>query len=124
MSPKSNESSFIKGKRGEDFAADYLIKEGFDILHRNWRIGEGEIDLIVKKGSVIAFVEVKTAYSETFGDPMTWVNKAKQRQIGRIAAAWIQRYQPADCTFRFDVIALRVLKKGFELRHLPDAFSL
>ena len=124
MSSGFEESSFIKGRVGEDVAVAYLINKGFDILDRNWRIGEGEIDIIVKSGNIIAFVEVKTAYGNTFGDPLEWVNTAKQRQIGKIAEAWIQRHQPEDCFFRFDVIALVKKDEGFDLRHLPDAFSL
>ena len=113
-----------KGSKGEEIAVAYLREKGFQILDRNWRIAEGELDIVVSKDSIIAFVEVKTAYSDKYGRPEEWVNPAKRRQIGKIADAWIDIHNPADCVFRFDVITLRKTPGGFKIRHIPDAFIL
>ncbi len=109
---------------GEDIATAYLMRNGYEIIDRNWRIGDGEIDIIAKKENIIVFVEVKTAYSDVFGDPIEWVNKAKQRQIGKIAAVWLAQNDPGDCFFRFDVIALKGKGGDFDIEHMEDAFIL
>ncbi len=121
---KNRFSTHARGEAGEDIAARHLEKQGFEIIERNWRLREGELDIIAKKGNLIAFVEVKTAYSNRFGDPVEWVNPAKCRQIGKIAGAWIDKNSPENCFFRFDVIALTKIEGGFSIRHIADAFSL
>jgi len=113
-----------KGSKGEEIAVAYLREKDFKILDRNWRIAEGELDIVASIGNTIAFVEVKTAYSDKFGRPEEWVNPAKCRQIGKIADAWIEAHNPADCVFRFDVIALQKTPGGFKILHIPDAFIL
>lgn len=113
-----------RGKIGERIAADYLVHEEYEIIDRNWRIKEGEIDIVARVGNTIVFVEVKTAFSDKFGDPEEWVNTAKRRQIGKIAGAWIDKHNPDDCVYRFDVVALHKVPGGFDIRHIENAFSL
>jgi len=117
-------TSYAKGRTGEDIAVRFLLDRGYEILDRNWRYSRGELDIVVRKDDIIAFVEVKTALSNRFGDPAGWVKPAKQRQIGKIASAWIQEKQPEGCFFRFDVITLTTNADGFDIRHIPNAFSL
>jgi len=117
-------SSHDKGDVGEDVAASYLRQKGFEIIARNWRIAGGELDIVARKDNIIAFVEVKTAYNLRYGNPLEWVNKAKQRQIGKMASMWIEKMQPQGCFFRFDVIALIKQDSGFSVCHVEDAFSL
>lgn len=113
-----------KGGFGEGIASAFLCEKGYEILDRNWRIYQGEIDIIARKGRTIVFVEVKTSFNDKFGAPEEWVTRGKQRQIGRIAEAWIQKNNPENCFFRFDVLTLVKQKKGFEIRHIEDAFTL
>ena len=119
-----SKSTHEKGDMGENIAARYLENHGYEILDRNWRIREGELDLVVRKGGTIVFVEVKTAYGKAAGSPREWVNKAKQSQIGKIANAWIAERRPEDCFFRFDVLALVKSGAGFKVAHIEDAFRL
>ena len=118
------------GNRGERAAARYLRRHGYRILERNFvRLG-AEIDLIAKKGDIIAFVEVKTRMREHQSQkeprPASAVTPEKQRKI--IAAA--QCYFPAMETgvrYRFDVIEVyyseKSKHKAEQIVHLPNAFN-
>lgn len=118
------------GILGERLAADYLERQGLEIIERNWRAPEtrNEIDLIARDGDCLVFIEVKTARTLKIGDPMTWVPPRKQRAIIRAAKAFIAAHHPAESEFRFDVVVLAPPPPGAEdrqgLRHLPAAFTL
>jgi putative endonuclease len=79
------------GRRGEEIAAQILETRGWTIVARNYRLGHREIDLIIKKHRTIAFVEVKTRVRADHGHPLTAITPAKQREIARVARAWIAR---------------------------------
>ncbi len=113
------------GDWGEERAATYLEAKGCKIIKRNFRLGHlGEIDLIVDDQGTLVFVEVKTQSSEAMGDAATWVTPKKQRQIGKIAAAYLafNNIQDRDC--RFDVIVVARSAQGVEMKHIPNAFWL
>ena len=118
------------GILGERLAADYLERQGFEIIARNWRAPEtrNEIDLIARDGDCLVFVEVKTARTLKIGDPLTWVPPRKQRAIIRAAKAFIAARRPTESEFRFDVVVLAPPVPGSEdrrgLRHVPAAFTL
>ena len=57
---QANNERAAKGKLGEDFTADYLVNNGYDIITRNYRKPCGEIDIVALKGDILVFVEVKT----------------------------------------------------------------
>ena len=113
------------GNWGEQRAAAYLEAKGCKILKRNFRLGQlGEIDLIVDDQGTLVFVEVKTQSSEAMGDAATWVTRKKQRQIGKIAAAYLafNGIQDRDC--RFDVMVVSTSAQGVQVKHFPNAFWL
>ena len=83
-------------KIGETFAAEHLKEQGYRILARNYRFRHGEIDLIAQQGKRIVFVEVKTRRSLKFGSPQAAVTKQKQRQISKIALAYLQKQNLLD----------------------------
>ena len=122
--PAANAQSqlFRTGTRGENAAAGTLARTGYRILRRNYRAAGGEIDLIVTKGHIIAFVEVKTRASEGFGPPETRVTPEKQRQIARVAQAYLQRHPSHGLAPRFDVIAVHFRGGSPRIRHLESAF--
>ena len=78
----------VLGRRGEKLAADHLIASGFEIVDRNWRCSQGEIDIIATKNSELVFVEVKTRSSLAFGHPLEAITVAKLARLRRLAAAW------------------------------------
>ncbi len=98
------------GRAGEDVAAAWYEAHGYEILERNWRRREGEVDLIVRAGRTVAFCEVKTRTSDALGTGAESVLPAKQRRIRRLAARWLAELTPATgralVDLRFDVVCI------------------
>lgn len=95
------------GARGEDLAARWYEGEGYEVVSRNWRCREGEIDLIVRQGRHMVFCEVKTRTTDAFGVPAEAVNRTKQARIRRLAARWLEEEAPLrPRQIRFDVVAI------------------
>ena len=122
---KLNDSSIICmqtfGKLGEDRAAAHLIEKGYEILARNYRYKQSEIDIICQKNGLLVFVEVKTRSSRGFGEPESFVSQSQQAAIHRAAEAYMDEINwPGD--LRFDIIAIVKNRDSEELEHLEDAF--
>ncbi len=115
------ESNKQKGDEGEGLAAAYLEKQGYTIVERKWKFGRIEIDLIAIKENIIAFIEVKTRYSNTYGQPWEAVNKAKRKNICTGANAYIQQYA-INHEPRFDIISIIKSHKEFRMEHIEQAF--
>src|SRR6476661_10768660 len=114
------------GTRGENLACQFLRKNGYKILYRNFkgRTG-GEIDVVCRDRDTLVFVEVKTRTREDFGRPVEAVNAAKRKLIARGALAWLQSLDNPDILVRFDVVEIVLAGDGqprFEL--IRDAFPL
>lgn len=87
-------------------AAQWYERNDYELLERNWRCDEGELDIIARRGDTIVFSEVKTRSSNAYGSPAEAVGPAKQRRIRRLALRWLgQRSMHAE-TLRFDVVAV------------------
>ena len=80
-----------QGELGESLAAEYLTKNGFYILDRNWTFGRLEIDIIAKKEDVLVFIEVKMRSNDYYGSPWQNVGPQKQRRLIRAANYYIQK---------------------------------
>jgi len=110
------------GTRGEASAAHWYEDNGYEILERNWRRREGEVDLIVRRGRTVAFCEVKTRSSDRYGTGAESVVPAKQRRIRRLAARWLSELTPASgrarVDVRFDVVAIT----AEQVEVIQDAF--
>jgi putative endonuclease len=97
------------GAGGEAAAAAWYAAHGYEVLDRNWRVrGEvdGELDLVVRKGRLVAFCEVKTRTSTAYGSPALAVGRDKQRRLRRLAAAWLRAHRLRADHVRFDVAAV------------------
>jgi len=114
------------GNWGEERAVAYLEAAGYKIIQRNFRWGrQGEIDIVADDHGTLVFVEVKTQSTEAMGEAFTWVTPRKQRQIGRIAAAYLYVNAITDRDCRFDVIAVAREASGeVKVQHLVNAFWL
>ncbi|MDQ3815347.1 MAG: YraN family protein [Armatimonadota bacterium] len=100
-----------RGQAGEDAAARFLQARGYRIIARNWRPGKessgalrGEVDCIAWHGQILCFVEVKARTSNERGAPQEAVTSAKQRQLSRLANAYLSIHRLADTPCRFDVV--------------------
>ena len=108
---------------GEDAAVALLIREGWVVLHRNWSRPFGELDIVARRGGWLAFVEVKARRSPTFVNPSLGVDWRKQRQLRRVAEAYLAMERPAFRQSRFDVIGVVVGDEGLEITRLESAFQ-
>ena len=109
-----------KGSRYEDRAASFFIGRGAEIRERNYRRKTGEIDLIVREGRFLVFVEVKYRKEKRRGDPAEAVTPSKIRHIYETAEWYLaEKKIPAGTPCRFDVISIL----GDDLRHIPSAFG-
>ena len=77
-----------RGRAGEERAATYLREAGWQLIDRNWRCSQGEIDIIAQDGRTIVIVEVKTRRSEGFGHPFEAIDSRKRDRLWRLLAAW------------------------------------
>lgn len=109
------------GKRGEEEAVRYLEKKGLYIMHRNWRCGKLELDIVARDGDEIVFVEVKTRRNTYFGHPDEAVDDRKIRRIVSAAGAYV-RYYAIDLPIRYDIVSVIGTEPPFEVEHVPDAF--
>ena len=110
------------GDLGERLAARYLEAEGYEILHRNWRAGRLEIDLVARTGRTVAFVEVKTRRPGV-QRPLEALTPAQRRRIRHAAGAWLRRHPGVGAEFRFDLVAVEVDGRGrCRIEHIPEAF--
>ena len=112
------------GRRGEEAAARYLKKRGYDILERNWTCAAGEADIIAKDEMTLVFVEVKTRTNVDHGLPEEAVDEKKRNRYERIAATYLQDYRGADMPIRFDVVSLLVVAPDRAMvKHHINAFG-
>jgi len=114
------------GRAAEEAAALYLSQSGWRLLGRNVRIGRGELDIVARRGRVLAFVEVKARRTHTCGAPEDAVGALKRRQIARLAELWLAARPWAlkgIDDVRFDVIAVDSTAFPSTIRHLAAAFT-
>lgn len=113
------------GRYGEDLAAEHLSAAGMQVLARNWRCREGEIDIVALDGEALVFVEVKARSGTGFGQPAEAVGAVKARRIRGLACRWLMEHRPpgGHDDLRFDVISV-VRRRGYApvLEHLRGAF--
>jgi len=113
------------GKKGEELAVEFLRKEGYKILNRNWTFQKAEIDIIAQKESILAIVEVKTRSSLDFGAPQDFVKPKKIQLLIKAVNAYINDREKDFCedlNIRFDIIAIHKNGETFAIEHLTDAF--
>lgn len=109
------------GKDGESAAVAYLKKNGYEILHTNWRKGYYELDIVAKTEEELVIVEVKTRSEGSIVDPEDAVTNQKIRNIVSAADAYIRIFD-IDLPARFDIISVIGKSTNFEIDHIKDAF--
>lgn len=109
------------GKLGEDLAASYLVRKGYEILDRNWHNIHKEIDIIAMDGNELVIVEVKTRNTDEYGEPDIAVTRMKQLKLISAANAYIFKNQ-LDVNTRFDVVSIVFCEGKPIINHIEDAF--
>ncbi|MBI9040741.1 YraN family protein [Lutibacter sp.] len=109
------------GNKGEEIAVDFLQKNNYKIVEKNWRFKKAEVDIIALKKGVLAVVEVKTRSSDYFGDPQDFVNQKKIKLLVEAINEYVIS-KNLDVEVRFDIIAILKNQEKFDIKHLKDAF--
>jgi putative endonuclease len=94
------------GRKGEQLAADFLADSGLQVVERNWRCSQGEIDLVARDGDELVFVEVKTRSSLGYGHPLEAITVAKLARLRRLAGAWCAAHPGQHGLVRIDAVAI------------------
>jgi putative endonuclease len=114
-----------RGLWGERVAIAYLTSCGWLIEAHRFRWGRHDLDLVARRGPLVAFVEVKTRGSGGFGAAVESVGARKQRTLARAAESWRLRHGRREDVYRFDVIAVRVERGGqYRVEHTADAWRI
>jgi len=119
------------GDKGEAAVAEWYTARGYEVVARNWRCADGELDLVLSGRSsahpdrgVVVFCEVKTRSGSAFGAPLEAVTPAKQRRLRRLAGRWLAEAKPPGLSaehVRVDVAAVRPGPGGFVIDVVEDA---
>ena len=108
------------GKRGEDLACNYLLKSGYEILHRNWRIGRYELDIVALKDEMLIVIEVKTRLQVDYNyDDL--ITESKRKYLIRAANAYVNKNN-LDLEVSFDLIVVSDNNKRID--HIKEAIRI
>ncbi|WP_024614637.1 YraN family protein [Clostridium sp. Ade.TY] len=112
------------GYYGEEIAKDYLIKNGYKIVHRNYSNRFGEIDIICKKDDILNFVEVKSRYSKNFGTGIESITYNKVKNIKKLTKYFLLGNKYKNFFIRFDVLEVYFNTKNndYKIIFTKDAF--
>jgi putative endonuclease len=115
----------VLGLEGERLAIGFLTSCGWAVESHRFKLGRHDIDLVVRRGRTVAFVEVKTRRSEICGSGLEAVSARKQRDIARVASVWLMRHGRREDEYRFDLVSVQVLPGGKHVvEHVADAWRL
>lgn len=116
-------STYERGRRFEDVAVAYLARRGWTVLARNVRFRRKEIDMVIRRGRTVAFVEVKGRNGDRFGHPLDAITPRKRAEIEGVARWWIARHGQEGEEYRFDAVAVQPGAGGrLRVEHLEDAW--
>lgn len=113
------------GATGETLAVDYLKGLGYQILHRNFRCRQGEIDIIARRDDCLVFVEVRTKRGSEFGTPEESITSSKKEKLIALAEAYLQTLAGPPLSWRIDVVAVELAPDGglSRLDHIENAVN-
>ena len=112
------------GTKGEGVAVDFLKKNGYKIITKNYKTPMGEIDIIAQDNKTLVFIEVKTRESLMYGQPFEAVNSAKKRKIAKVALLYLKRFKQQIPPCRFDVVSICYVNDRSKCELIRDAFEV
>lgn len=107
------------GKWGEEAAASFLMKKGCELIEKNWRSRQGEIDIVMRDGDTIVFVEVKTRRTVDFGYPEESLSVEKLDRLCRTCEEYLERF-PEKQSYRIDCVAIIGNQKSYQISHIQN----
>ena len=111
------------GRHCEDLAAGWLRAAGWTVIDRNVRFRRKEVDLVVRRGGVVAFVEVKGRRGPGWGHPLDAITALKRREIESVARWWVDRFGRPTDRYRFDAVAVHLQAPGrARVEHVENAW--
>lgn len=112
-----------RGAEAERIAAEFLVREGFEILDRNHATRRGEVDLVCREQGVVCFVEVRSRSTDAQGGPEETVGRGKARRVVAAATDWALRNGGLEQAMRFDVVAVTFEEAGPRVALYRGAFD-
>ncbi len=112
------------GAAGEQYAYEFLIKEGFIVRERNWKMNHLEVDIIAEKNGKFHFVEVKTRSHRSGYNPQKAINLQKQSNIINASRAYCKMYHRMDVGIQYDVIIIYGTPGSFTMEYMPGYFRM
>lgn len=109
------------GIKGEDLGVRHLVDKGYTILHRNWKSGKKEVDIVAENDEFIVFAEVKTRTGNYLSSPGETVSREKQRLLLLAAESYLRIYN-INKESRFDIITIISKGQNYTIEHLENAF--
>jgi putative endonuclease len=109
------------GQKGEEIAVNHLCTKGFEVLERNYKWKNAEVDIICKKNNLLVVVEVKTRNSIALGEPYLSVTRSKQRQIIKVTNRFIELNDVQE-EIQFDVVSIILNQHQTKIEHIENAF--
>jgi putative endonuclease len=117
------DSRQLLGIHGERVAMAFLISCGWSVEAHRFKLGRHDLDLVIRKGHTVAFVEVKTRRSRACGTALEAVGWRKQRDVARVASVWALRHGHPEDEYRFDLVAVNdAWGAAPAIEHVPDAW--
>ena len=125
MSERGGDYRVKLGRWGEQLAADYLERRGYEVIERNVHRREGEIDLVALRDETLVFVEVKLRNPGPMGGAVEALTVTKQRRLRELAAAYAAQHPELPADLRIDVIAIDLDADGDvgKVNHLESAIE-
>ncbi|MBO7128799.1 MAG: YraN family protein [Prevotella sp.] len=108
------------GKWGEDLAAAYLAKKGYEILERDWKSGHHDLDIIARDEDTLVIIEVKTRRNRLFGDPEEAIDYKKRMSLQSAINHYVKSHRTGR-DIRFDIISIvGTIGSTPEIDHIKD----
>lgn len=115
----------VLGVKGERLAIAFLTSCGWSVEAHRFKLGRHDVDLVIRKDQVVAFVEVKTRQSNSCGSGLEAVSRRKQRDIARVAKVWLLRFGRPGDEYRFDLVAIQDAQGAHpSIEHVANAWRL
>ncbi len=110
------------GKYGEDRAAEFLTRLGYELIERNWRGPGGEIDIVARDRDCLVFAEVKTRTRTGFGHPFEAITSQKLQRMRRLVAQWCKSKELSGSKVRLDALSVLLVDGRVHIEHLKQVF--